>query len=99
MKQVAWDFSGFQTHSDRYRFGTETVRSWEGLQGGSGKKSNPRTRLQCGGSQTCLSPYPNQGSDYALLSSMVHSDRSIYRTTLWFWFHVTPIEWHITPGG
>jgi len=26
MKHVAWGFSGFQTHSDRCRFGTQTVR-------------------------------------------------------------------------
>jgi len=26
MKRVAWVFSGFQTHSDRCRYGTETVQ-------------------------------------------------------------------------
>ena len=32
MKHVACGFSGFQTQSDRYRFGTETVRSGSGLE-------------------------------------------------------------------
>jgi len=39
MKHVAWAFSGFQTHSDKCRFGTETVRTgagacWDGARGG-----------------------------------------------------------------
>jgi len=33
MKHVAWVFSGFQTHSLRYRFGTERVRDGQGLGG------------------------------------------------------------------
>jgi len=44
MKHVAWVFSGFQTHSDRRRFGTETMRGKRGLEGfaGAGKTSqNP----------------------------------------------------------
>jgi len=51
------------------------------------------------GSQAWSSRYANEGSDYVLLASISRSDRSRCRTTLWFWFRVTPEESHITPRG
>jgi len=38
MKHVAWAFSGFQTHSDRYRFGTKTAWGVRGLGGRAGRR-------------------------------------------------------------
>jgi len=39
--KLCMSFSGFQTHNDRYKFGTETVRDWRAgcVQGGAGKIS------------------------------------------------------------
>jgi len=41
IKHTAWVFSGFQTHSDWCRFGTETVRGGRQL-GGCGVGSDAR---------------------------------------------------------
>jgi len=46
MKHIAWVFSGFQTHSDRCRFDTETVRGGCGL---GGRASRARILWVLGG--------------------------------------------------
>jgi len=45
IKHIARVFSGFQTHNDRCRFGTETVRGGRGLGGRAWRMSPSESKL------------------------------------------------------